>query len=208
MTMPRAELLAAVLNASTGNVVKLSVGKYFKCIKLTDSQIVLHWISNSTLTMKQWVRNRIIEINRLTAPDDWRYVKSSDMIADLGNRKGTSMEDVSESSLWINGYPWMRRDEKVFPTKSVKEIKLTGEEVVRHDSGCLSSGILDSDSISEVDGNNFNNNNSYLVKGLVPSKIKERYEFSNYIIDPNKFRLRKVVRILALVMFFIKNDDD
>ena len=85
--MPRAELLAAVLNASTGHVVKLSVGKYFKkCIKLTYSQIVLHWISNSKLTMKQWVRNRIIEINRLTAPDDWRYVKSSDMIADLGTR--------------------------------------------------------------------------------------------------------------------------
>ena len=131
MTMPRAELLAAVLNASTGHVVKLSVWKYFKkCIKLTGSQIVLHWISNSKLTMKQWVRNRIIEINRLTAPDDWRYVKSSDMIADLGTRKGASMEDVLESSLWINGYPWMRRDEKDFPTKTVKEIKLSGEEVV------------------------------------------------------------------------------
>ena len=94
---------------------------------------------------------------------------------------------------------------RIFPLKIVKEIKLTGEEVVRHDSECLSSSLLDSDSISEVDGKNFNNNNSYLVKGLVPSKVKERYEFSNYIIDPNKFRLRKVVRILAFVMLFIKN---
>ena len=43
------------------------------------------------------------------------------------------------------------------------------------------------------------------MKGLVPIKVKERYEFSNYIIDTNKFRLRKVMRILALVMLFIKN---
>ena len=43
----------------------------------------------------------------------------------------------------------MRRDEKDFPTKTVKEIKLSGEEVVHHDSGCISSSLLDSDSISE-----------------------------------------------------------
>ena len=58
MTMPRAELLTAVLNASTGHVVKFSFGKYFnKCLKLTDSQIVLHWINNIKSVMKQWVRN-------------------------------------------------------------------------------------------------------------------------------------------------------
>ena len=36
-------------------------------------------------------------------------------------------------------------------------------------------------------------------------KIGERYAFSNYVIDPNKFRFRKVVRILALIMLFVKN---
>ena len=84
MAMPRPELVAAVLNASTGHVVKLSFGKYFKkCLKLTDSQIVLHWISNRKLAMKQWVRSRVIEINRLTSPNSWRYVRSKDILADL-----------------------------------------------------------------------------------------------------------------------------
>ena len=36
-------------------------------------------------------------------------------------------------------------------------------------------------------------------------KILPYYEFSNYLIDPNKFRFTKVVRILALVKLFIKN---
>ena len=30
-------------------------------------------------------------------------------------------------------------------------------------------------------------------------------ELSHYVIDPNKFRLRKVVRVLALVFLFIRN---
>ena len=66
---------------------------------------MLHWISNNKLGMKQWVRNRVIEINRLTAPESWRYVKSKNMIADLGTRKGAKIEDVSETSQWNNGYP-------------------------------------------------------------------------------------------------------
>ena len=36
-------------------------------------------------------------------------------------------------------------------------------------------------------------------------KIRLRYEFSNYVIDPNRFRFRKVTRIMGLVYLFIGN---
>ena len=76
-TLPRSELLAACLNTTTGHVVKLSFGSYHKnCIKLTDSQVVLHWINNTESVWKQWVRNRVIEINRLADKSLWRYVKA------------------------------------------------------------------------------------------------------------------------------------
>ena len=43
MSMPRAELLAATLNATTGHVVKVSFGdKHKYCWKITDSQVVLY----------------------------------------------------------------------------------------------------------------------------------------------------------------------
>ena len=35
------------------------------------------------------------------------------------------------------------------------------------------------------------------------SKITKRYEFSDYVIDPNKFRFKKVIKILALVKLFV-----
>ena len=39
----------------------------------------------------------------------------------------------------------------------------------------------------------------------VTEELGKRYKFSNYLIDPNKFRLRKVLRTLVLVMLFIRN---
>ena len=39
----------------------------------------------------------------------------------------------------------------------------------------------------------------------ISMELENRYEFSNYLIDSNKFRFRKVVRILALIMLFIKS---
>ena len=54
-------------------------------------------------------------------------------------------------------------------------------------------------------GAHYNVSNSAFVTKRVSNKVKERYEFSKYLNDPNKFRIRKVVRVLALVLMFIKN---
>ena len=87
MVLPKAELLAASLNATTGHVVKLSLGDLHKdSIKITDSQITLNWISNTKNPLKQWLRYKVVDINRLTDRNSWKYVHSKDMIADLEKR--------------------------------------------------------------------------------------------------------------------------
>ena len=96
-----------------------------------------------------------------------------------------------------HGCDWTK---KKFPMKTVEDIKLSGDEISSHDKECLDSSLWDSEWIDEE----YNNlSNSYFVESKVPGEVEERYQFSNYIIDPNRFRLRKVVRILALVMMFI-----
>ena len=66
--------------AFTGHVVKLALDDLHKeQIKLTDSQIALHWISNKRNPLKQWVRNEFVEINRLADRTSWKCV-----LADLG----------------------------------------------------------------------------------------------------------------------------
>ena len=100
ISQPRAELLAAVLNTHAREVVKRSLGKHHQSsTKLTDSQIELHWISNSDKPLKQSVRNRVIETPRFTIPELWKYVQSKDMIADFRTRKGVKTEQVDQGSV-------------------------------------------------------------------------------------------------------------
>ena len=202
MSQPRAELFAAALNASAGHVVALSLGEFHKgCLKLTDSQVALHWISNDNRVLKQWTRNQVIEIIRLAPAVDWRYVHTSNMVADIGTRKGVSLEEVGCESVWINGFDWMKKDQVEFPVMTVDEVKL--------DSSCLSDlskeylkgdagDIVWSDMLkSKIEAA------THHAKGL-SNGLEDRYQFSKYVIDPNKFRFRKVVRVLALVMLFVE----
>ena len=45
ISIPRAEMMAASMNAATEFTVQKAFGKYHKkCLKLTDSMVTLHWI--------------------------------------------------------------------------------------------------------------------------------------------------------------------
>ena len=59
----------------------------------------------------------------------WYYVKSNQLIADLGTRRGAKLSDVNRESKWINGYDWMHNDEVNFPVKSVADLKLSDTKV-------------------------------------------------------------------------------
>ena len=208
MSQPRAELFAAVLNAHTGEVIKRSLGRHHQSsTKLTDSQIALHWISNSDKPLKQWVRNRVIEIRRFTMAEQWKYVQSKDMIADLETRKGIKTEQVNQDSVWKNNYEWMKLESSQFPTKTVKEIQLDKDEISTLKSEFI---VYDTDDLLQLEWPIRNNNNgifTYTTKECIrtstPLEVLDIYQFLKYIIDPNKHCFKTVVGILALVYRFI-----
>ena len=99
LSQPRAELFPAVLNTYTAEVVKIAFYNHHKTsLKFTNSQIVLHWINNDERPLKEWVRNRVIEIRRFAKVEEWYYVDSTNMIADIGTRKRSSIQDIKEDS--------------------------------------------------------------------------------------------------------------
>ena len=61
--------------------------------------------------------------------EQWKYVQSKDMIADLETRKGIKTEQVNQDSVWKNNYEWMKLESSQFPTKTVKEIQLDKDEI-------------------------------------------------------------------------------
>ena len=199
MTIPRAELFAANVNAHTGEVVKRSFGKFHKnALKLTDSEVTLHWINNQDLPLKQWVRNRVVEILRFTDQTQWKYIATSEMPADIGTRRGASLQDISDHSTWYQGYKWMTLDSSRFPIKSYEEIKQKCIEA----SNVTNELLTTKNKVCKKTEEQVLNTAAHL--STIQTSIKSRYEFSQYLIDPNKLRFKKVVRIVALVLKFIK----
>ncbi len=118
-----------MINAHSGHTIKQALkDKHKSSIKFTDSQISLYWICNLNLNLKQWTRNRVSEVHRFTDTSQWKYVRSEDMIADLGTRRCTAIEDVNQHSKWINGYEWMRSNPSDFPAMTTADISLTAQE--------------------------------------------------------------------------------
>ena len=206
-TTPRGELAAAELNATTGFVVRRSLGEYHKGYhKFTDSQIALCWINCLEKPLKQWPRARVIEINRLSSKKRWWFIPGPKNIADIGTREGVQIKDVQEGSEWQEGYEWMRKDEKEFPMMSVECISLASirdqVNAEMHKNGPILEAIevMYSEPAQDLVPATF-----LTLSKLVPESVGERYKFSKYLIDPNKHRLRHVVRVMAMVMRFIKN---
>ena len=149
-------------------------------------------MSNEKRVLKQWVRNRVIEILRFTDASDWKYVKSTDMIADIGTRRGCKITEVDNSSTWINGFDWMTCEKDKFPMLSVNQLLMNSEDLKE----------INTEQIKEIQCLSH-----YAAKEnlLVSDEIMKRYQFSKYLIDPNKYRFTKVVRIIGMVMKFITN---
>jgi len=172
LSQPRSELYAALINVHTGEIVKRSLGDWHKSsIKLTDSQIVLHWIDNAEKPLKQWVRNRVVEIKQFTKKHQWHYVNTSNMIADLGTRKGATLVDVNKESTWINGFDWMQLDHSKFPIKTAQELKLNESE------------------ISEV--HKESHFQVHHVELKLPEELQERYKFQDTEI-PKKTKFMRL----------------
>ena len=202
ISQPRAELIAANLNAHTGEVVRRSLKKFHEsALKLTDSQIVLHWITNKELRLKEWVRNRVVEILRFTSPSMWKYVESSNMIADIGTRRGARIEDVLPESEWNKGFPWMKDDVNNLPVKSNTEVKLSSADMAKLQEELVLSNKVSVD-LKKPD------TEVYIASGwtlnqIAPDKIKERYTFSKYIYDPNKYGFHTALRVVGYIIKFI-----
>ncbi|XP_066920588.1 uncharacterized protein [Clytia hemisphaerica] len=118
MTQPRGELVAALLNAHTSEIVHQAFSTQHNAShKLTDSQIVLHWLCNEDRPLKKWLRSRVVEI---------KHFSSFFMIADIATRRCDSNEVIAPNSTWINGFPWITGED--FPNLTAKKISLSQKE--------------------------------------------------------------------------------
>ncbi|XP_066916103.1 uncharacterized protein [Clytia hemisphaerica] len=186
LSLPRAELMASLINTHTGEVVKRSFGQYHKSnIKFTDSQIALHWITNDEKPLKLWARNRVIDINRFSNRNQWFYINTADMMADIGTRRGATLEDVQPDSPWFNGHQWMHLPISDFPIKSAQDLRLSASD----------TNEVEKERMVPI---------KYVSTHHTMNLVQQRYKFSQYLMDPNRHRFSTVIRIFAYVRRYSK----
>ena len=83
--------------------------------------------------------------------------------------------------------------------------KLTDDEL--KDYNAELNDLLDEDWIHQHLSKSYSMHYVYtnfsVLSDSTAEKVKKRYEFSKYILDPNKFRFRKVIRIVAILFLFL-----
>ena len=181
LTVPRAELKAAVTAAALSFCVRLnSKDAVEDVIYVSNSTICLYWLQQDQRPLQTGVRNGVLEVRRLTDINNWFHVASEDNVADIGTRSGTA-EDLRENSDWIRGKPWMSQPRKEMPLRTLQEITLNSEEKKM--------------AAKEMKAQDFHG----YVFSTIEDKLAERYSFSKYVLDPNKFKWEKTLRVLALI---------
>ena len=108
LTLPKLELMAALVATRLAKFVVKSFYGHFDGMSIqfwSDSQIVLHWL-HSQKKLKQFISNRIKEINQTMPNAKWGYCPTKDNPADLLTR-GISYK-AFESSFWMEGPTWLK----------------------------------------------------------------------------------------------------
>lgn len=112
MTIPRMELLAALLGVRLVKTVLKGLGKELPCYFWSDSTVALAWITNSQ-PWKTWVGNRVAEIREGSAAEAWRHVDGDLNPADLPSR-GCDFKALKEKR-WLEGPVWLLEEESSWP---------------------------------------------------------------------------------------------
>nr|XP_044248764.1 uncharacterized protein LOC123002519 [Drosophila takahashii] len=129
VSIPRLELMGATLGARLAYEVEKSLTMQIcKRIFWTDSRTVLSWLRSDQRKYKQFVAFRVSEILDTTKQEDWRWVPTSQNVADEAT-KWTRTPDFSSGSRWLNGPKFLWQESEGWPTESAQKTDETDAEL-------------------------------------------------------------------------------
>jgi len=105
ITIPKLELLGALLLAKLVHLVRNQIHLDFKTHFFCDSQTVLHWIQNKEKQWVPFVQRRVQTIRELVPDQNWSYIPSKENPADIASR-GCSLPCLQSNKLWWQGPNW------------------------------------------------------------------------------------------------------
>ncbi|GBO44059.1 hypothetical protein AVEN_257492-1 [Araneus ventricosus] len=113
ISIPRLELLSCTIGARLAKATISELGlEKIPIFYWYDSMNALYWIKRNE-NWATFVYNRVLEIRKLTNPEDWRHIIGTLNPADLPSR-GSNAEELVKY-LWWEGPNWLRRPIEDWP---------------------------------------------------------------------------------------------
>ena len=125
-TMPRLELLAAVLGAELAKYLSNTILPKFhtsQIILWSDLQIVLSWISSPKPLRQRFVRHRVQLIRDITSQSTWRYCPTASNPADLITRGIDAKAFIPKQQSWNQGPAWLMKPTKEWPSVTDNQLQ-------------------------------------------------------------------------------------
>ncbi|XP_036340597.1 uncharacterized protein LOC118749948 [Rhagoletis pomonella] len=120
VTVPRLELCAALLAARLMNKVRDTLNlSSISTYMWSDSTTTIWWIRSDPGALKEFMSNRVSQIQEVTTVSDWRYVNTADNPADCASR-GLTMAQLVDHHLWWHGPSWLSQPETSWPHPLLK----------------------------------------------------------------------------------------
>ncbi|XP_011860220.1 PREDICTED: uncharacterized protein LOC105557568 [Vollenhovia emeryi] len=127
LSIPRLELTAALLLSRLMQYVKATLNMDVTSTHLwTDSLVTLSWIRSHASRWKDFVRNRVAQIQELTPDAHWRYIPGNFNPADCASR-GLTTAQLQNHSLWWTGPPWILKPDS-WPSQPALSEELSATE--------------------------------------------------------------------------------
>lgn len=180
VTLPRLELMAAVLAATMSQFLKQEMKlPEIKTYLWTDSSITLHWIKGSSRQYKTYIANRIEQIHELSDPSDWRWCPGSSNPADLPSR-GVTLKDLVNNDQWWKGPKWLNASPESYP--KAEKLNPPPEDLLERKSVIC------------------------LIQTTVKRETPVVFRLAGKLIDPMKFsKVRTLLRTTAYITRYLFN---
>lgn len=118
VSIPRLELLAATIGTRLAATVQDDLDlEVSRSTFWSDSRTVLSWIQSDARKYKQFVGFRVAEILDKSLAFDWRWIPTSQNVADMATRK--KVVDVTYDSEWFQGPSFLYNDESMWPQLNI-----------------------------------------------------------------------------------------
>lgn len=145
------ELAAAVESVKLDQCIKHNLNiPLIESVFWTDSMIVLQYLHNEDKRFKTFVANRVSQIHEQSSPDQWRHVDSQSNPADDVSR-GMSAEELVTSERWINGPPFLWKEESEWPCQpEIKKLEMDNTAEIKQETSVYQTNVTTDSTVDDL----------------------------------------------------------